>query len=275
MKIVPIEGGLGAQIFGVMLYEFLKKTEHDPVLADVRYFDSAPRQAEKGEGINIYAWDLDYYNISIQSYRHELPRLPGLIRRKLFNKYFRFGAPTILLDGTAERLNYLEKAWSCDWEHLFPIQEENRKTASRILQSPMRTTVVHLRRGDYLNVASHVVTDAYVVPLLTRLVNLGIKRIVFLSDSEIPIEFYTNAIPGIDEIIQISSEDVFLSHALLRLASCVVISNSQFSLSAAVLNRQATIFSPRKWFSGKGENLHEQIHKQSDWHLMVKADVVE
>lgn len=265
MKIIPIEGGLGAQIFGVMLFKYVSEQISQDVLADVSYFKRAPKLAKLGEGISIFEWGLDYYGINKNDYEHDLPVKPSFIKRKLG-----IGSNVeVLTDGTVERNDFLYKSFRVSYEKEFPIRDDHMVLAKKLVGGGLPTTVVHLRRGDYLNVASHLVTDLHVVQIIKKLSTLGIRKILFVSDAEVPLSIYKEKVPEIKEWDSIVKGDIYLTHAVMRLARCLVISNSQFSLSAAVLNKDATCFMPKKWFSGKSVDLHQHLHELSDWHMVT------
>lgn len=116
-----------------------------------------------------------------------------------------------------------------------------------------------------MNVASHLVSDSDVAPLLIKLVRVGIRRFLFASDGPVPFEFFKERVPGVSAWGEIPSEDKFLAHAIMRNADCLVISNSQFSLSAAVLNDQGMVFIPRVWHGGGHAELHSEINQYCDW----------
>ena len=262
---VPICGGLGAQLLGVMLVEHLRAEHPDQsVYVDLDYFQQAPRRAERGEGLSIFPWELDHYGLSIEHYNFRAPDAGGRFAR-------RFGKrPHRLEDGSVERQRLLRAALSRDWDALFPISPEERVGALELLQGKSHAVVavVHLRRGDYLNVASHVVSDLDVVSVLAKLGALGVSRFLFVSDDPVPVDSFGERLqPGV-ELDALDSDDVFLAHAVMRLAKCLVISNSQFSLSAAVLNPDGICLMPRKWFGGRDAALNAEINEMSAWSLL-------
>lgn len=265
IKVIPIEGGLGAQIFGAMLYDHLREFDpSDSVFADLTYFERTSFVAGDNEGISIFKWDLDYYGISKNVFNIEIPKKPNFLQRHLFGQV----KPVYLFDGTIERTKLLGEVWNKNWDSRFPILSSDVDKASEILGDDLTTVVVHLRRGDYLNVASHVVSDECVLNLLKKISHFDIRKVIFLSDSPVDLTYYEKHLPSIKKFETFISENIFLTHALLRLGRIVVTSNSQFSLSAAILNKSGLVFMPRKWYSGSAEIIEKQIHQLSDWHLM-------
>ncbi len=271
IKVIPIEGGLGAQIFGAMLFDHLKELySSESVFADLTYFDRTPFVAGDKQGVSVFKWELDYYGIDKEEFRKEIPKKPNFFQRHLLNK----PNHSYLYDGTSERTQLLGEVWNKNWDSRFPILSSDVDKATEILGKDLNTAVVHLRRGDYLNVASHIVPDDCVINLLKKISYFDIGKVIFLSDSPVDISYYAGHLKAIKKFEAFVSEDIFLTHALLRLGRIVVTSNSQFSLSAAILNRGGLIFMPRKWYSGSAELIETQIHQLSDWHLMgVNLDV--
>jgi hypothetical protein len=261
VKIVPFCGGLGSQMFAAVIVEHLRGEEgRDNVLGDTSYFLQTPKPAKRGESINIYAWELDYYGIPVGRYDQSNPRDASWLERKLGLHARR------LEDGSPDRFRVLREALKKNWSDAFPIQAAHERD-SRILldEGDQPTAVVHLRRGDYWNVATHLVNDSDVFPLLKKLAGIGIRRFLFASDDPVPIDFFKERVPGVPAWGEIPPEDKFLAHAVMRNAGCLVISNSQYSLSAAMLNAQGMVFMPRVWHEGNYAELNAEFLKYCDW----------
>jgi len=166
VKIVPFCGGLGAQIFGAVVVEHLRGEEgRQNILGDTSYFLQTPKPAKRGESINIYAWELDYYGIPINRYSDSNPRVTSWLERKLGIR-----ARRRLEDGSLDRFRVLREALKKNWSDAFPIHATHERESRKLLEEGnLPTAVVHLRRGDYLNVATHLVSDSDVYPLLEKL----------------------------------------------------------------------------------------------------------
>jgi hypothetical protein len=265
--IVPIGGGLGAQIFGVLLVEFLRQRfTPETVFPDSSYFSQQPRNASGGEGISIFRWEMDYYNLPRQRYASAPPKAPMQLLRRL-------GLSRLvhLEDGTVARQRLIREALESGiaWDELFPISPEHRAKAEGVLvPDDTSTAVVHLRRGDYLNVASHVVNDEAVIPVMAKLNRLGVRRFVLLSDGEIRRDFFSARLESGTDLVVFPPDDTLGAHALMRLAKWLITSNSQFSLSAALLNQSGLCVMPRVWYSGKSARLHSELASLSDWSII-------
>ncbi len=262
MKAVGFGGGLGGQIFSAVVVEHLRLKEGpESATGDTSYFRQTPRPAGRGEGITIYRWELDYYGLPVTRYGGMAPMINSRLARR-----FGLGKIHRLEDGSLERAAILRDAMKTDWSATFPIREDHEREARRLLSDGgLPTAVVHLRRGDYLNVATHVVGDGEVTPLLRKLALLGIRRFLFASDDAVPLDAFREQVPAVSEWREIPPEDAFLTHAVMRGADCLVTSNSQFSLSAALLNPRGVTFSPRVWFGGSLAALDAEFNQFFDW----------
>ena len=262
MKIVPIEGGLGAQILGFILYEHLKTNSNEPIFASIDYFNQPSSIAKKGGGVSIFPWALDYYGINTDCIDTDYIK-PSLLKRLFLNSF------EILRDGTPERFEVLSKALQRDISILFPIRSEENDQALKILNlDNYRSAVIHLRRGDYLNVASHLVSDLDAINIINKIANIGIDRIIICSDSKVCLDEFIRNCPRIKKWFILEGDNIFLSHALMRLTNLLITSNSQFSFSAALLNNNGLCIFPKKWFGSSHESLEQFFFKKSDWLVL-------
>jgi hypothetical protein len=260
---------LGAQILAVALIDFLrdrarKNNTAEPFI-DLSYFSISPSTFS---GLSIYGWQLDYYGIP----KREFEGVPHPRKPKWIHKLSR-SAPKWLYDGSLERQELLMMVLSEAPTQIFsrfPISEPDlKKTADLLSDLGSDHCVVHLRRGDYLNVASHIVADQDLLPILGGLIQTGIKNLLFISDSEVNLDLFRRHLPSTIRQECVVGGDLYFSHALMRRAKVLITSNSQFSLSAALLNPQGLRLMPRVWFSGRHANLNEYLFKLSDW-LIIK-----
>ena len=116
-------------------------------------------------------------------------------------------------------------------------------------------TIVHMRRGDYLQEDNFgVLSDSYYSSALTQLnKETSIKKIWLFTDSReeilssLPEEFRSKTFVVPNE--QISPSETL---ELMRYGSSYIIANSSFSWWGAYLrkNQQAHVYAPQKWFKG-------------------------
>lgn len=263
--VVPIGGGLGAQILGVALIDFLRDSSRKSNTAepfiDLSYFSISPSTFS---GLSIYGWQLGYYGIQ----KREFEAVPHPRKPKWIHK-LSGSAPQWLHDGSLERQELLMTALSLTRPQIFsrfPISEPDlKKTADLLSDLGPDHCVVHLRRGDYLNVASHIVADQDLLPVLRGLIQIGVNSLLFISDGEVNLDFFRRHLPSTIRQECVVGGDLYLSHALMRRAKVLITSNSQFSLSAALLNDQGFRLMPKVWFSGRHADLQEKLLRLSNW----------
>jgi len=124
-----------------------------------------------------------------------------------------------------------------------------------------------MRRGDYLNVASHVISDEDFINIAWKFSKF-IQNIVVLSDSKISNNVSDLISKKYANCLFLDDIDAFTAHCLMRYASALIISNSQFSLSAALLNKNALVALPTQWFGGTDRNLEKNINAQCRFQFL-------
>ena len=133
---------------------------------------------------------------------------------------------------------------------------------------------IHIRRGDYVDVASKLIYEKDIFESLHKLFQL-IKPlpVLIISDSEIDSWFKEQLAKNLkSKIICIGPSDASdnLCHDLLRGASLLVTSNSTFSLTAALLSykKQLSII-PNEFYGGHNEtSLNNVINKLTKFSIV-------
>ena len=260
--VITFTGGLGAQIFSCAIYNYLK-SKNNNVYADLTYFDAPPkiaREGSKGE-VSIWAWALGEYNISKEDF--------ALPHRTFYSKYI--SRPYVLSDEMIEKARLGIEALSSGLiKQLFPIsQHVNNKC--REIEIDLDYLCVHLRRGDYLNVAGHVVKDEEFLKIINKFKSIT-HTIVIVSDSEISDDFKA-VVQGLSKRqFYFVKSDTHLTHALMRNARHLICSNSQFSLTAAFLNSsEGFIMVPCNWFGGSFTINQEPINILCNFQLISRV----
>jgi len=253
--IVPICGGLGGQILGYNLFDYLKQKNIN-VYADILNLPNSNtyRLAKKGEGLNQHIWNLGYYGID----PNQDPRIICKNKRK------RFGFTT-LHEGQKQRSRLYVEANKNINQNLFPIKKEHQDIIKKTFRD-QKILVVHVRQSDYLNVASLVIDQNYSTTLIQRLLSLNPERVIFVSDGKIKEKKLKKEI-GFN-IETFHSKDYFLIHALLRRANLLIASNSQFSLSAAYLGSSQLSFFPKNYFGKDYQCLNESYKSAFSYFVM-------
>ena len=217
-KVMTFTGGLGAQIFSASGYYYLQSLG-EQVSAHTAYFDIQPHLAEPGRvgDMSHWSWELDSYGIS----------------RNSFLKYNVHSGGEIIWDG-AEKIKYgFLGLQDINIRKKFPILDSARTTISEMFDG-QSYACVHVRRGDYLNVASHVIQDAVYFKAIKRLCKI-VKNVLIISDSEIAASLINMLRTLNCNVVTAVGGSPLLAHGLMRLSDVLVCSNSQLSYTAGAL----------------------------------------
>jgi hypothetical protein len=224
MKSISFTGGLGAQIISTAAYHYLM-LKGEKVTADFSYFTQPPHNAIQGErsDISIWEWELDRMGIFQENF--ERPKKEHLeIIHDGFDK-FRYG----LLGLSNETIRSMFRL------------EPSIESIRREVFNEGQFVCVHIRRGDYINVASHLVPDSEFLSVLESTSDLC-KNLLIISDSPLS-NFLATRISSLqlNKTRIIIGGDPLISHGLMRLSDILICSNSQFSVTAAALRRKTQL----------------------------------
>ena len=115
--------------------------------------------------------------------------------------------------------------------------------------------VIHIRRGDYLNVASKVVSTEELINFINKIKKLLPENVLISSDSFLPSfekDLFSNTFAEFNLVYVDPREDPFMVHDLMRSSSILVASNSTFSFTAGLLAKSGCmVFFPTNYF-GQG-----------------------
>jgi len=254
---IIFSGGLGNQIFSAAVF-FLLHHLSIKVSANLSYFDAAPLVAQPGMPgqVSSWAWELDKLGISKDS----------LLGNSCQGHHVTVQIP----DGEWKMLaaiHALQQAQVLKEFRAVSLERVTKELSQRGLTLPSDFIAIHLRRGDYLNVASHIVPDHVLLPYAIRASRFS-KNLVIVSDSPIPAEPWQSLRSHFDQLFQIDDPgmDVAQIHSLMASAKVLFTSNSQFSLSAAFFNPNV-VFIPDRWYGQLHATLERLIVEQSPFFL--------
>lgn len=241
-QLVFIEGGLGSQILNVLRFWNLQEVNSDKhVKCDLSYFNYSDRS-------NLWNWELGQFGI-------ELNQFAMYESKSKFNKY-------------REKLDYLNlnELNSNYWRSIrnkyidrfsFP-HETTRASLNNLLGKEIlgNYCAIHIRRGDYLSVASKLVQVNEYLEVTSKLLLLLPDNILLVSDSPISREVISKFEKILCEKKIFSLDDPNLDpyfiHCTLRMAKVLITGNSTFSFSAALLGDEHQVaLSPNQFHSGK------------------------
>lgn len=257
--IVRIDGGLGSQMIGWMLY--IIRSECDPsTKPDVSYFEPIRKFRFRGNQPPQRSWELHRYGIDFSSVSQNGRRA------SIFQRSYERAA--------RHNRKHYQAIVTRDWKRVFPLVPE----AMVYLETTMKLTetsyaAVHIRRGDFLTFSSKVVDLTTVLHLCTSIRLMLPRILVFLSDD--PFSFdetqkIRNALPA-NEVRFLDHADPHVCHGVMRMADLLVTSNSTFSWSAALMRTKSDsfAFSPTT-FSYPVHNPCNEIYRAaSNWMLHV------
>jgi len=241
-KEIIFQGGLGSQIVAYAAYSYLQKTS-GLVYANLDYYkNNTPNFAKPGEGVSFWKYDLDKYNINMSDLTENTN-----------------SEPVKLIDQEYEKFDlFFEAHTTLDFLKLFQISNERRDYANNLLKesnihnSPF--ICIHIRRGDYLNVASHLVKDEEFIEIIDKFHKLT-DSIVILSDSKIDSKIKTIAQKKFNNVLLLGDSGISHvdGHNIMRNADILITSNSTYSLTAGVMNKNVVLI-PKIWFRGGRES---------------------
>ena len=249
---VVFAGGLGAQLIQVAAYFHLKNAGQE-VYADTSYFDRAQQVAvsgSKGE-LSHWAWQLECFGLSLETFP---PPLDILKKNRA----------EILRDGERMMDLGLNGLAQPDIQALFKAAGGHYVLPADVAD---RFLCIHVRRGDYVNVASHLITDDEFFRLMKKFSGL-VRHVVVISDSPIETEFQHVVSSHFEKVVFLDDIDTHAAHCIMRHARILFCSNSTFSLTAAALNPEALVIIPRQWFSKDLCHIEAPIHKNCLFEIM-------
>lgn len=260
-KVVEIKGGLGAQLLSIFIIDYLKSKNYK-VFSDVSYFKNKELLKQKNDSkLSFFDWQLDQYGYKISDYdTYNI----GKFERK-FSKIFK---NKLILDGSKDRFAYLNLAINNINLHKYKkIVSYKSEEVDKIIKKYNYPIIIHFRQGDFKYLSSHFIKEKELNFLIDKMSNFNICNVVILSDQNFSfrnINYNKNKL----NLFQLKLDHI-TSHQLMIKSKVLIISNSQFSFSAALLNKQASIFSPVSWIKKNDFNQDLILNKKSENWMML------
>ena len=256
---VYFEGGLGSQILSYISFRAMNE-KNEKILCDLTYFQNISADSHGENQISLWSYKLDHYGISI----NDLPNRNKKSRLKIKPKFI----PLDFLSIDKEFLNKVKSEIKLDQANL------NTYLSAYNLQTDDPYGVVHLRKGDYLFVASHLITEKQVIKLISKISDFLPDKVFLASDGEIDqtlIDWFKVNRPNTQLITTDKDIDPFILHDLMRNSRLLIAANSTFSFSAALLSSEQTIsFVPQIFYKEDLERATDSsIHQlASDYAIL-------
>ncbi len=239
--VVTFTGGMGAQILSASIYFYLKRSGRE-VYADFSYFKDEFYLASTGiQGdVSHWDWQLSPFGMEISSFNtlHSKHKPKSIVLR----------------DGPIKAKLALEALNLEEIKSLFRKDVDKKTKAS--LNISGEYIFIHVRRGDYLNVATHLISNQSFIKIADKFSKL-IPNLIIASDSLLDSNFL-EAFSGYKNVTVLEGTDAFNVHVIMQNASVLVCSNSQFSLTAGLLNNNGLVLLPKLWF-GNNKKLYELV----------------
>ena len=262
--LVHIEGGLGSQILGVI--SFWERQERYGVAkarCDLSYFTSQNRG-------DLWNWELDRYQIGLKDLQgYESATIRNILKLKSdFLSELEIDSDYWI----QARKKYLDRF------HFESVLVNDFRNKFAEFADVHSYGAVHIRRGDYLKVASRVIQFAEYVDLLISIRELIPKELLIVSDSplhEKEKEKLDNLFGNNHNLIFLDDPqlDPFLVHCILREADVLVTSNSTFSFSAALLGKSGQLaFSPINFHSGQDAEKYNRSFRTAGSFMTLKIE---
>lgn len=257
---ITFTGGLGAQILSAAIYFNLKR-EGRKVFADLDYFKQPAKTATAGNKGEVSHWNYELGD-------YELP-LEGFSTKKREKSFLKRNKAVVISDGVDKLSLAIGALRQPEIRKLFPIKHSVVEKCHQI-SGQKDYLCIHIRRGDYVNVASHLIDDMDFVNL-AKSISKFVPAVIVISDSEVS-GMIKESLPGLFAHCSfVIGGDPHAAHALIRQAKYLICSNSQFSLSAALLNQTGQqIFLPTKWFGDIDSNMQAPINALCRFQILNK-----
>lgn len=251
--VVIFAGGMGTQIIQAATYFELKRRGRT-VYADLSYFERPQKLATVGNAgeLTHWGWQLDWYGLQASGF----DRCPeGL------NKH----NADLLGDGPRMTRIGLDAMSRTEIKERFAIPQAELSRLPAFVHE--KYLCIHIRRGDYVNVASHLITDQEFLGLARKFAGL-IDKVVILSDSPIEQSFKSEISKHFEKLEFLDNIDANASHCIMRLSKVLFCSNSSFSLTAAMLNSGGLVIIPRRWYDKDSSAVELPIHENNLFEIM-------
>ena len=260
-NVVFIEGGLGSQLLAMMIYVTRQEVAPD-VQADVSYFKSRlDKPLDDSRGLTQWPWELDKYGYDLDLF----PVVRHRFRRRLSES-----------DQAQVDQQFMSMVAQRDWNQVFPIVKSAAYELERLeIQPEQEFACIHVRRGDYLRVASQIVPFEKTLDVVYALRDLLPRSVVFVSDDP----FTSTEVTSASELLNdkqctfLAGSDQHASHGLMRMASVLITSNSTFSWSAGILSIRpdVMIISPQHFHGPGHEPTNAIFQSASSWMLWSRS----
>lgn len=253
--LVHIEGGLGSQILGALVFWNLQeKIGIENANCDLSYFSERPGKN------GLWPYELNRFNLPLSEFeKYEKKSKGNLLKAKrdfLNDEELSKNFWQLARDNYKNRFTFDSDEIHSYFEDVAQINTNEPYAA------------IHVRRGDYVQVASKIIQFEEYFDLISSLTKLFPFQVLVISDSEVGGEnrHKLQNLLKVKEVKYLDSPgiDPFNVHCLLRGAEILITANSTYSFSAALLGREGqTVFSPMQFHSGEGSGKYNRTFQSA------------
>ena len=254
IKAITFTGGLGAQIVSAAGYFYLQ-SKFEPVKADLSYFLQPYHEAQPGVkgDVSHWSWELGSYGLHFESFA------------QVDSDAYEF-----IWDGPEKvRLAFLGLAQP-EIRKKFPISLESVRFRNNLFGSDSYACV-HIRRGDYLNVASFIVDDDSIFRIMSKVQNF-VKNVLVISETALSDRMIVLTASLKCNVTSVIGGDPSVLHGVMRLSDILISANSQFSLTAASLRDEAALsFLPSQHDGPINSYLNTYLSSIREFQIVTKT----
>jgi hypothetical protein len=254
--LISFTGGLGAQLLSSAIYYDLIEKGYK-VAADLNYFSKDEKTPVLLEnGLTHWNWQLDSFGIKKADFstfvQKQVVYLPdGHLKSVLaYNAFLNLN-----IKNKFKKLSLDDLTNKCLYEYNFILPKEH-------------FICIHVRRGDYLNVSSYIVPEAFFELISLKFKGI-IETIIVFTDGELNQSFINILNNNFIKVLLFENSclDPFTTHTIMRHSKVLICSNSQYSFTAGVLNDNLVIM-PKIWYGKELDELNQQIVKLADFVVL-------
>ena len=258
---VYFEGGLGSQILAYIHYRDIELKYENKVHADFSYFNEIKTDTHIQGSSTLWTYKLGKYGINVSDFPLKKKKNKFLIKPKFL--------PLDFNESTKNIINEIKSEFKINHSALYKYLNQLG------INSSDEYCCIHIRQGDYIAVASHLVASNQILNLVNKIQAFIPNKIFLVSDGEIDseiLEYFKNTFPNKKVFKPLNNEDPYLLHDLMRNSRILVTANSTFSFSAALLSSENTIaFIPQVFYAQDlNRNLDAPSHRFSSDYAILK-----
>jgi hypothetical protein len=253
-----IDGGLGAQIIGYLIF-MQAKNKNSNVFCDVSFFR---KQSDDNVFLtNTYrSWGLGHFGITIESIENNsVLKFWDTLKFKPNDEYF------------GKQFENFMKNYNEELSSLIPHLGLEQSLLIKHKLTNHEYSVIHIRKGDFLKQSSYLIKDSAYINLIKSLKDTITSKVFIVSDEKLHIDFtyqIKQALYTKEVIFEDTATEIEI-HCLMRSAKILVTSNSMFSLSAALLRpKELLTITPKVFFGNKFKSYNSGINSLSEWAII-------